>query len=283
MARPDAPALDEPLPGGGAATAVRPDAGAPGTAALLFGIPVKSRVVAKDWGMVCRLLSRTVASVLNQSVPGFRIVIAHHELPEIPYGGDPRIEFLRADFPPPLYRQEMMVDKNRKREMIAHRLRQMGGGYLMYLDADDLVSGRLAEFVLADRHAHGYVVNRGYELDHRSQTVRVAPSFDRLCGSCCILRWDVEDLPETPFAPARVRLRNYLDAGHARWAALAASEGRPLKAVPFPAVVYVTNTGENHSVVTGNIGWRRRLLRRVTPRRRIDSALRAEFAIPPPA
>ncbi len=66
------------------------------------------------------------------------------------------MEFLEVDFPPPIYRDEQIVDKHRKREVIACRLREEGGGYTMFVDADDLVSNRLVEFVHWDRAPHGY-------------------------------------------------------------------------------------------------------------------------------
>jgi hypothetical protein len=247
---------------------------------LHFGIPVKSKAVSKDWDQVGRLLSNTLRSLAGQLDADFRVIVAHHERPAVDPGGDPRFEFLQVDFPPPLYRQEMMVDKNRKRELIAHRLRQSGGGYLMYVDADDLVSNRIAQFVARDRNPNGYVIDTGYELDASARRVRWAPRFDRFCGTSSIIHWSVEDLPEIPFAPAPVRLRRYLDAGHAGWASLARAEGRPLKALPFPGAVYVVNTGENHSVATSNVGFRRSLLRRFTPRRAVTAAMQREFAIP---
>jgi len=150
----------------------------------------------------------------------------------------------------------------------------------MYVDADDLLSKRIAQFVHADRAEHGYVIDRGYELDAVAHSLRSAPRFDRLCGSSIIINWRVADLPEVPFTQRRVPLRRYLDVGHARWADLARADGRPLKPVPFPGAVYVVNTGENHSVATDNIGWRRRLLRRLTPSRPVSEVLRQEFSIP---
>src|SRR5262245_15854353 len=150
---------------------------------LYFGIPVKSRFVSQDWHQVGRLLSRTLASVANQVGGSFRAIIAHHEFPEECKTHDHRFEFLEVQFPSPRDRGGMMVDKNRKRELIAYRVRQYGGGYLMYLDADDLVSSRLAQFVAEDRSNYGYVINKGYELDEHSNSLRWAPSFDLLCGS----------------------------------------------------------------------------------------------------
>jgi hypothetical protein len=247
---------------------------------LYFGIPVKSRVVSADWQQVGRLLTNTLRSLLNQTSPQFKILVAHHEVPDTPYRDDPRVEFLPLELPPPLYKQEMMVDKNRKRELVAHRLRREGGGYLMYVDADDLVSNRVAQLVAEGGSPHGYVIERGYELDAASKTVRWAPRFDRLCGSSSIIHFTPADLPETPFAPGAVRLRRYMDLGHAHWSRLAQSEGRPLAPVPFPGAVYVVNTGENHSVATQNLGSRRALLRRFTPSRPVSDALRREFSIP---
>jgi hypothetical protein len=112
-------------------------------------------------------------------------------------------------------------------------------------------------------------------------SLRRAPRFDRLCFSSSIIRWNVADLPEVPFTQQRVPLRRYLDVGHARWADLARADGRPLKPVPFPGAVYVVNTGENQSFATHNIGWRRRLLRQLTPGRPVSAASRHEFSIPP--
>jgi hypothetical protein len=248
---------------------------------LYFGVPLKSRLISKDWTQVCRLLSNTLTSIAGQTGGDFKVLVAHHEAPDVPHRADPRFEFLQVDFPPPLYRREMMIDKSRKSEVIAERVRQLGGGYIMYVDADDLVSNRIAEFVARDRAEHGYVCRVGYEYDAVTETLRWSPRFDRMCGTSKIMRWPVSELPEVAFAREGVPFRRYLDAGHAHWATMASADKRPLKTLPFAAVIYVLrHAGENHSIATNNIGWRRALVRRFVPGRRISDEVRREFAIP---
>jgi hypothetical protein len=54
---------------------------------------------------------------------------------------------------------------------------------------------------------------------------------------------------------------------HRLWATTAAKLGRPFRKLPFRGAMYLINSGENHSALTDNIGWRRELLRRFTPAR----------------
>ena len=94
---------------------------------LLFGIPLKSKKVSADWPRVEGLFNSTLRSIFNQTDPDFRVIVACHEVPRTPYADDPRLEIVPVDFPPPLFRDELMVDKHRKREVVAARLRGLGG------------------------------------------------------------------------------------------------------------------------------------------------------------
>jgi hypothetical protein len=60
---------------------------------------------------------------------------------------------------------------------------------------------------------------------------------------------------------------------------IANAQGRPLAPLPFRAVVFVRNNGENHPIATGNIGLRRRLLRTVLPSRRPSLGFCREFGL----
>src|SRR5262245_47426703 len=146
-----------------------------------FAIPLKSKVVSRDWSIVGRLLARTVRSLLNQSHSNFRIFLACHEIPEIAELQDPRVEVLQAKFDAPLYQAEFMIDKHRKRELIAARWRTLGGGYMMSVDADDLVSNRLVEYVMRQPSKRGFLVTKGYDLSERSGKVNFAPRFYKIC------------------------------------------------------------------------------------------------------
>lgn len=232
-----------------------------------FGVPLKSRAVAADWALVIRMLENTLRSIFNQTVQDFRVVVACHEVPQTSFNGDPRLEFVSVDFPPPLYLAERVIDKHRKRETVLSRLRGKDDAYFMLLDADDLVSNRLVEFVQRDKAPHGYIVKSGYELDFSANIVRAAPAFHRLSGSCAVLRLRPEDIPESPLRLEASFVRELVSHHHPTWEEWLEKLGRPLAPLPFRGVTYVMNTVENLSRQKGNIGTRRKLLRMLLPAR----------------
>ena len=244
-----------------------------------FGLPLKSQKMAKDWARTEYLLRRTLSSILRQSDPNFRIVIAAHELPDLKEIQDSRIEIIQVDFPRPIFLDEPHVDKHRKREVIAAHIRKLGGGLIMFCDADDLISNRLVQFVNEHPHPNGYFVQNGYEYNLRCNRVRRCPWFYRLCGSCTILNLRPEDLPVTAMEEAESRLRRIGLHVHAAWPDVLAAEGTPLMPLPFRAVMYVTNTGENMSDVKDPAGWRRKMLRAIYPATAPSRKVANEFGL----
>ncbi len=59
--------------------------------------------------------------------------------------------------------------------MLLGAVRKLGGGYVMMLDADDLVSNRLVEYVLNDKDPHGYIVEVGYAYDWKANLIAPIP------------------------------------------------------------------------------------------------------------
>ena len=110
----------------------------------------------------------------------------------------------------------------------------------------------------------------------RRRRVRFAPRFNRVCGSSAIFHFTPADLPQA--ADDTGSLSDKF-TNHRLWATTAAKLGRPFRKLPFRGAMYLINSGENHSALTDNIGWRRELLRRFTPARCANDELRAEFAL----
>ena len=113
---------------------------------FFFGIPLRSRQASRDWRRVCALLDATLNSTLHQLNRDIQVIIACHEVPTT-RDRDSRVTFLEATFSRPRDGLEQMYDKRSKKIMLAEEVCRRGGGYLMLLDSDDLVSNRLAEFV----------------------------------------------------------------------------------------------------------------------------------------
>lgn len=244
---------------------------------FLFAIPLRSRRVSRDWERVCKLLSHTLASILSQTDRNFRVAVGCHELPELTIAPDPRLVFLQSSAAIPTNLQEQMDDKRRKRRLALAYLRTLGGGFVMPVDADDLVSRQLVHYVRVNPPSFGYLMNRGYELDSLTGLVKYAPRFNKFCGSSAIFRFSTEHLP-----PSEVDGTEYLAdmfRDHTKWKEIGEKLKRPLKDLPICGAMYVTNNGENHSVLSNNVGWRRTILRRLTPARKPTPELVAEFGL----
>jgi hypothetical protein len=244
---------------------------------FFFGIPLRSQQSAKSWHNVSRLFEATLRSVLGQTDSDFRIIVACHQLPEIAAIDDPRVIAVEAPFPPPRSFPEQMVDKGLKRRLIGATLRGLGGGYLMAVDADDLVSNRLVSFVRTDADPNGYILKDGYEFDCARGLIRAAPRFNRLCGSSAIVKFEVEDLPIAADDQRPCYFSRF--SNHVFWEAVAAADSRRLKRLPFRGAIYMMNNGDNHSVQADNIGWKRRLLRLFMRGATPSAALASEFSL----
>jgi hypothetical protein len=244
-----------------------------------FAIPLKSQVVSLDWKTVERVLSRTLRSILNQSAADFRVFVACHEIPDIRELADPRVEILQAQFDVPLYNAEFMIDKHRKRELIAARWRALGGGYMMSVDADDLVSNRLVEYISTQPLRRGFLVTKGYDLNERMKKINFAPRFYRVCGTNCVINWHPDELPAQPFQREHVLFRESITHGNVGTVSFFARRGEAFAPIPFPAVIYVRSHGDNATDVLHTEGWKRRLIRAISPSVKLDARFAKEFAM----
>jgi hypothetical protein len=225
---------------------------------VFFGIPLKARATAKNWDWTVRDFNRTLASVYNQTNPNFRILVGCHDIPDLLIPTDERLEFLRVDSSTPDLQkdpQSIFPDKARKLRRVGDRFRQAGGCWYMTLDADDLVSSQLVEFVLRHPNPNGSIARQGYLLDQESRVIALipepnifAPAFDRIAG-CVVFRFNEKDfLPTQDQVYSQPRFDRYVVfSDHRTFWDMSLKENRPLRPFPFPAYVYVLNTGQNHS------------------------------------
>ena len=121
----------------------------------------------------------------------------------------------------------------------------------MSLDADDYVHQDIVGTALEIGAEFGCLATTGYALDLRNSRIAPVPGawsvdLDRVCGSTAIIRYDREDIP-LAFGEKGVfdcrQHHTYARSRHDEYM-------RPLSIIPFPSVIYVLNTGENHSLVT---------------------------------
>lgn len=222
---------------------------------FVFAIPIAGYSNDTQWEHLSELLLRTVRSALNQRDPNFRIFIAGHERPErLDEITDERVEFISVSFDKPTSPKARRQDKTRKRWAIAARYRTLGGGYFMYLDADDYVHRDLVGYVLEDDSRSGYFIPEGYALDYKNATLAPIPGawrkpFNHVCGSSGIVYFRERDLPRNPFPEQRLRRDKYFKIrNHLSFQDVALGE-RPNTPVPFRAAIYNVNNELNLSNV----------------------------------
>lgn len=253
---------------------------------LYFVIPLMSKKAAKDWGMVSTLFNRTLWSCYNQTDPDFKIIVACHEIPELTKNYDDRVEFIQVtekECPIPKTQDEKMIDKGYKTHTLAIRLRELGGGYTMMVDADDLVSCHLAEFINKHLDKNGFYVKTGYVYFVGDDYMKVLPKFSS--GSACIVNYSVNDLPDKypDIMTANCDVNEWIiRKSHGGIVPACKAAGRPLKPLPFKGAVYVLGSGENHSLYGKTTKYQTRLreLRELFERKHpIKGALKREFSV----
>jgi hypothetical protein len=221
--------------------------------AFYFSIPFAPKTNDRSWRRASRLLADTIASLQQQSDGDWQAIVAGHDRPDVAELSDPRVTFITVDTPKPEGHTARVADAGNKREATLQRIRGAGGGYVMMLDADDLVHRELVAFVRQDQHPHGYIIDKGYVEHYPTGSLRSLPPpggfppFHRVCGSSMIFRLTPDDIGAAGHATRSILDR--FGPEHVHWAAIAAALDRPLAPVPFPAAIYRFNSGTQLSIV----------------------------------
>lgn len=209
-----------------------------------FAIPLRSAQVSRDWNRMTRLLEATIASALASRDAQVSVLVACHEIPDIRQKDDPRVAFVTTRHMIPASPPMQMFDKRHKKVLLVREHCRRGGGYMMLLDSDDLVSDRLAAHVLADDNRSGYLIRDGYTYDAGAAALERVQDFDDRCGSSSIFFLNPDDGDAEPFDwPLYIAVTRHRDLKK-----LSGSTPRPMSTVPFPAVMAITNNSENWSL-----------------------------------
>lgn len=250
---------------------------------IYFGIPLLSKQASKDWDMISTLFNRTLYSCYKQTDPDFKIIVACHEIPKLTKQYDSRVEFIQVNAPIPKTQEEKMVDKGYKTHTIAMRIRELGAGYAMLVDADDLVSCHLAEYVNKNPNKNGFYVKNGYVYFVGDNYMKKLKKFSS--GTACIINYKISDLPcQYPEVMTDNNDDNpcFMRKRHGAVVQACEAAGRPLEPLPFLGAVYVLGSGENHSLYGKTTKYQTRLrgiLQIFEPRYKIKGKLKREFSI----
>jgi len=211
---------------------------------VFFSIPLASKMPSgQNWRLLEALLSRTLRSVLNQDDANFVALVCSHDRPDIPEMDEGRVVFLQSTVDRITEIKDGPADKGRKRKQMYTEIAKRGGGYVVMLDGDDLVSSRLVSYMRRVDSPYGYTFRTGFALDHESGACAPIPGawskpFTQVCGSSAAIFMNPEDAKSINGAPPYMHLFRQ----HSLWEQVAMEAGRPLVRVPFPPVMYRVNT-----------------------------------------
>jgi len=223
---------------------------------VTFGIPVASDAAPEARERRMDLLGATLRSLIAQSDPNWRaLVAAGPEAEKPPEAADERIRWTEVPSSPDNDYPNALREITRKRARMFDLAAVNGVSHLMWLDADDLLHPGLVGHVRAHAGAPGFAVETGLLLDHSTGRVASVPTpevypgpFYRLCGSGLINGLDFLN----PGAPDRVHAVMLSDMivrfEHPQVPTMMLAMDRPYRAVSFPAVAYRVRTGFNLSL-----------------------------------
>jgi hypothetical protein len=213
--------------------------------AITFIIPVCHPANAKSWASVKNNLAQTVKSIASQSISDWNAIIVANrgaDLPALPSGFDVKW----VNFPPnPLSRQlcadqeqfydGIRIDKGRR--VLAGMLHAGKMGHVMVVDADDLISNRIASFVAYHREESGWFIREGFAFQETSRLLLLNRNFHKLCGTSHIVRSDLYRLPQRAEDASEIYINRSLGS-HIFIEEMLRSAGTPLTPLPFAGAIY---------------------------------------------
>ena len=142
-------------------------------------VPVMAPEAAKDWSYVQSCLNRTLRSILaNCCVTRIHVICQSRPDDMIE---DDRIKFLEAEneIPKQGDRDARMNDKGSKLLQGIRAASNDHPNYVMFVDADDIISRSLFDCVVNEPGYDAYCINRGYEWFEGAQTMMEIPHFHK--------------------------------------------------------------------------------------------------------
>ncbi len=213
---------------------------------LVFIIPIKSAQVSKSWEQVSCLFERCLRSVCAQTSEQFHVIAVCHERPAIHYS-HPAVTYVEVDYPlvPTTTGNTQLRykrhDKCRKIWAGLRAAEPFDPDHVMFVDADDLVSNRLAAHSLQAKSAPGWYVESGYEYQNGHNFVFLRRDFHLLSGTSNIVQYPLL-APERKLTFDEVGWRFLW---HQNIVELMQERSTPLAPLPFPGAVYIVDNGEN--------------------------------------
>ncbi len=275
---------------------------------VAFLIPFASRRTKSRWDIACADLRQTLKSVHNSTSESYCVVVAGHEPPDFNIETKAKACFLSVDHDIPRHQNAVVSGRLDKLAKIAaawnYAKSTWNPHYLMKLDADDLISSRLVQWLENFGREPGYLMKHGWLWQSGARhLLQFTEYLDRVCASCLIIRSDVAD-QKGPFltevegiqlneaslnfavsdhyslVPGSGTSTLLLNDSHQRYAAQFAYLGHKLSTLPFRAVIYrIGNPDSNSAALETGRPSLRMILGTIRRTKLMTTTLKREFAL----
>ena len=229
---------------------------------IAFLIPLPHPKSCRSYSRVASLLEDTLLSVCSQEDPDYHVIVICSERPSVSFD-HPKVEYLRVNFEPLRAVKKglrtdrgIRTDKGCRLFLGLQHARKFEPSHVMFVDDDDFISNRISAHVKGYHEANGWFIQRGYRYAHGCSRLAVAEDFNKRCGSCHIIRYELlEWHEELPTDASKEEIISKVDSyylkrvigGHRRAPRFFARKGTPLQPLPFRGAVYHLNHGGNFS------------------------------------
>src|SRR6266480_1521410 len=275
---------------------------------VAFLIPFASRRTKSRWDIACADLRQTLKSVHNSTSESYCVAVAGHEPPDFNIETKAKACFLSVDHDIPRHQNAVVSGRLDKLAKIAaawnYAKSTWNPHYLMKLDADDLISSRLVQWLENFGREPGYLMKHGWLWQSGARhLLQFTEYLDRVCASCLIIRSDVAD-QKGPFltevegiqlneaslsfatsdhyslVPGSGTSTLLLNDSHQRYAAQFAYLGHKLSTLPFRAVIYrIGNPDSNSAALETGRPSLRMILGTIRRTKLMTTTLKREFAL----
>jgi hypothetical protein len=223
-----------------------------------FAIPLLPKSRAANWNRVLDNLQATLQSILNQKDQNFICLLAVEDPIPLPEVSNPKVTLVnitaaqRKSFQRDNYDQANQDSWCKKSIMmtVAERLETK---YIMFMDADDLISNSIVEYTRNLKPRYGVALRNGLVMDSQTGKCLPTPSkfvpvegFDTYCGSSIIFNLATCQNESTS------RKSRLWQTGHNIVRATAIANDTPLHDCWESMGIYMLNHGDNISMLESN-------------------------------
>lgn len=264
---------------------------------LGFVIPFKPKFTTKSWETDNELLCETINSITNQTYPDIKVYIVFSDEP-LKFVSDKRVKFLKFGYPYLKFKDipnnenelifhkdkmllEKRLDKSKKIMWGCKMAKEDGCDYIMAIDADDLISNKIAEYVNLNhdkKKVPGWFISKGIVLKYKSRIGIGNDYMNLFNGSTHIIRQDLIKIPDFETA-------YYLDyslfTSHG-WTVSRMEDvfKQKLKEIKFYAVIYVVHSNNTSSILKLHTYFSvRNFVKRIVRFKYIGTGVKKEFSI----